>query len=367
MSSNLVTVTNAGQIDFSSSARAVAMGPLMAQVITQFKSRPDSLRLLSVPKIRGSSSGTSVLIGWRREEVCAGLAPGAAGEFLPWRPRQSSSALADVPGAWWSQYGIKIYSFESQKDEEHPCFGFISLSLTILELSKKRHYFPALPRTLEITLITHRNIQTELFWTICVQIERKHIRLKRVPSSSVSFLLSLSPSLPPSLSMPLPPFLSLSFSSLSPSLPLPNSPSLPLPFSLPPSLPPFLSLSLPLYPPSPSLSLSLPLPPLSLSLPPPSFYPSPSLYPFLPSLYPFLPSLSLPPPLSIPSSPSLYSFLPSLYSLPPPSLSLSLPPSLPLVCVWLLKYRVSHKFVLTCFCTFFRVNHFTTRAKLFAK
>ena len=30
-------------------------------------------------------------------------------------------------------------------NEEHPCFGFISLSLTILELSKKRHYFSALP------------------------------------------------------------------------------------------------------------------------------------------------------------------------------------------------------------------------------
>ena len=112
---------------------------------TPLKSRSVSLRLLSVPKIRGSSSGTSVLIGWRREEVCAGLAPGAAGEILPWRPRQSSSALADVPGAWWSQYGIKIYSFESQKDEGHPCLGFISLSLTILELSKKRQYFPALP------------------------------------------------------------------------------------------------------------------------------------------------------------------------------------------------------------------------------
>ena len=112
---------------------------------TPWKTRPDSLRLLSVPKIRGSSSGRSVLIGWRREEVCADLAPGTAGEFLPWRLRQSSSALADVPGAWWSQYGIQIYSFESQKDEEPPCFGFISLSLTILELSKKRHYFPALP------------------------------------------------------------------------------------------------------------------------------------------------------------------------------------------------------------------------------
>ena len=112
---------------------------------TPLKSRPDSLRLLSVPKIRGLSSGTSVLIGWRRGEVCAGLAPGAAGEFLPWWPRQSSSALADVPGAWWSQYGVKICSFESQKDEEHPCFGFICLSLTILELSKKRHYFPTLP------------------------------------------------------------------------------------------------------------------------------------------------------------------------------------------------------------------------------
>ena len=73
------------------------------------KSRPDSLRLLSVPKIRGSFSGTSVIIGWRREQVGACLAPGAAGKFLPWRPRQSSSALADVPGAWWSQYGIKIY------------------------------------------------------------------------------------------------------------------------------------------------------------------------------------------------------------------------------------------------------------------
>ena len=112
---------------------------------TPLKSRPDPLRLISVSKIRVLSSGTSVLIGWRREEVCAGLAPGAAGEFLPWRPRQSSSALADVPGARWSQYGIKIYSFESQKDKEYPCFGFISLSLAILELSKKRHYFPALP------------------------------------------------------------------------------------------------------------------------------------------------------------------------------------------------------------------------------
>ena len=35
MSRNLVTVTNAGQIDLSSSARAVAIGPLMAQVTTQ--------------------------------------------------------------------------------------------------------------------------------------------------------------------------------------------------------------------------------------------------------------------------------------------------------------------------------------------
>ena len=32
---NLVTVTNAGQIDFSSSARAVAIGPLVTQVIIQ--------------------------------------------------------------------------------------------------------------------------------------------------------------------------------------------------------------------------------------------------------------------------------------------------------------------------------------------
>ena len=112
---------------------------------TPLKPRPDSSRLLSVPKIRGSSSGTSVLIGWRREDVCAGLASGASGEFLPWRPRQTCSALADVPGTWWSQYGIKIYSFESQKDQEHLCFGFISLSFTILELSKKGHYFSALP------------------------------------------------------------------------------------------------------------------------------------------------------------------------------------------------------------------------------
>ena len=41
--------------------------------------------------------------------------------------------------SWGSQNGIKIYSFESQMDVEHPCFGFISLSLTVLELSKKRH------------------------------------------------------------------------------------------------------------------------------------------------------------------------------------------------------------------------------------
>ena len=112
---------------------------------TPLKPRPGSSRHIFVPKIRGSSSGTSLLVGWRREEVCAGLALDAAGEFLPWRPRQSCSALVDVPGAWWSQNGIKIYSFESQKDEEHPCFGFISLSSTILELSKKRHYFSALP------------------------------------------------------------------------------------------------------------------------------------------------------------------------------------------------------------------------------
>ena len=38
-----------------------------------------------------------------------------------------------------------MYSFVSQMNEEHPCFDFISLSLTILELSKKRHYFSALP------------------------------------------------------------------------------------------------------------------------------------------------------------------------------------------------------------------------------
>ena len=90
--------------------------------------------------------------------------------------------------------------------------------------------------SLLITLITHRKTQTELFWTICVQIERKRIRLKRVPSSSVSFLLSLSPSLPPSLSMLLPPSLSLS-SFLPPSLSLssssPRSHSLSLPLPLP--------------------------------------------------------------------------------------------------------------------------------------
>ena len=132
--------------DFSSSARAVEIGPLMAQVITQPHFSPDLTRygLYLFPKFEDCLQGRSVLIGWRREEVCAGLAPGAAGEFLPWRSRQSSSALADVPGAWWSLYGMKIYSFESQNDEEHPCFGFISLSLMILELSKKRHYFPAL-------------------------------------------------------------------------------------------------------------------------------------------------------------------------------------------------------------------------------
>ena len=38
---------------------------------TPLKSRPDPLRLISVSKIRVLSSGTSVLIGWRREEVCA--------------------------------------------------------------------------------------------------------------------------------------------------------------------------------------------------------------------------------------------------------------------------------------------------------
>ena len=41
MSRNLVTVTNAGKIDLSSSAHAVAIGPLMAQVITQPHSSPD--------------------------------------------------------------------------------------------------------------------------------------------------------------------------------------------------------------------------------------------------------------------------------------------------------------------------------------
>ena len=44
---------------------------------------------------------------------------------------------------------MRIYSFESQNDEEHPCFGFISLSLMIVELSKKRHYFPALVSTFQ--------------------------------------------------------------------------------------------------------------------------------------------------------------------------------------------------------------------------
>ena len=44
MSRNLVTVTNVGQIDFSSSARAVAIGPLMAQVITQPQFSPDLTR-----------------------------------------------------------------------------------------------------------------------------------------------------------------------------------------------------------------------------------------------------------------------------------------------------------------------------------
>ena len=44
MSKNLVTVTNAGRIDFSSSARAVAMGPLMAQVITQPHESPNLTR-----------------------------------------------------------------------------------------------------------------------------------------------------------------------------------------------------------------------------------------------------------------------------------------------------------------------------------
>ena len=41
MSRNLVTVTNAGEIDFSSSARAVAIGPLVTQVITQPHESPD--------------------------------------------------------------------------------------------------------------------------------------------------------------------------------------------------------------------------------------------------------------------------------------------------------------------------------------
>ena len=44
MSRNLVTVTNVGHIDFSSSARAVAIGPLMAQVITQHHLSPDLTR-----------------------------------------------------------------------------------------------------------------------------------------------------------------------------------------------------------------------------------------------------------------------------------------------------------------------------------
>ena len=44
MSRNLVTITNSGQIDSSSSARAVAMGPLMAQVITQPHESPDLTR-----------------------------------------------------------------------------------------------------------------------------------------------------------------------------------------------------------------------------------------------------------------------------------------------------------------------------------
>ena len=44
MSRNLVTVTNAWQIDLSSSARAVAIGPLMAQVITQPHLSPDLTR-----------------------------------------------------------------------------------------------------------------------------------------------------------------------------------------------------------------------------------------------------------------------------------------------------------------------------------
>ena len=44
MSRNLVTVTNVGQIDFSSLARAVAIGPLMAQVITQPHLNPDLTR-----------------------------------------------------------------------------------------------------------------------------------------------------------------------------------------------------------------------------------------------------------------------------------------------------------------------------------
>ena len=65
MSRNLVTVTNAGRIDFSSSARAVAMGLLMAQVITQPHESPDLTRygFYLFPKFEDRLRGTSVLIG----------------------------------------------------------------------------------------------------------------------------------------------------------------------------------------------------------------------------------------------------------------------------------------------------------------
>ena len=134
-----------------------------------------------------------------------------------------------------------IYTLKWTKANRNPTglLRIISWSLTSKEMENTNN---------------KRKTQTELFWTICVQIERKRIRLKRVPSSSVSFP---SLSLPPSPSLPLPLALTL-FPSLFLSLSL----------SFPPSSPPKLSLSLsPPLPRSPPLSLSL-----SLSLPslPPS-------------------------------------------------------------------------------------------------
>ena len=173
--------------------------------------------------------------------------------------------------------------------------------------------YPCFSRPTELWLDSFESESSQIW--VCLNSWVEHNPgLKRVPSSSVSFLLFLSLLLFLSSSLPL--FLFLSSLPLSPSLPLPLplslssslSPSLPL--SLSSSLPLFLSPSLPLF-----LSPSLPLP-LSLS---PSSSLSPPLSLFLP------PSSSIPLP---PSSPSLSLSL----SLSLSPLSLSLPLSLSCAC-----------------------------------